>query len=101
MVEIAPGCSSIRHYHPDTEETYLVKSGQGDLELGEANRRVGEGDLVFIPRGVVHKISNHGEAPLELCVICVPPWTPDCSVFLERWDENHNRLTPAEPHSRP
>jgi len=37
--EIAPGRSSIRHYHPETEESYTVVSGEGILELGESKIR--------------------------------------------------------------
>mgnify|MGYP006269858907 CR=1 FL=1 len=101
LIEIAPGRSSIRHHHPEMEEVYLVQSGQGFLELGDEEQVLGPGDLVTIPPGVPHKISNHEADILELCVTCVPPWTPDCSVFHERWNPEREELEPAPPHTTP
>jgi len=99
--EIAPGRSSIRHYHPETEESYTVVSGEGILELGESRITMTPGSSRLIPPGTTHKISNTGKETLGMWVVCVPPWSPDCSIFLEQWDESRQSLIPAEPYSSP
>lgn len=41
------------------------------------------GDSVAIPAGAVHQITNDGSVDLVFLAVCVPPWTPDCSVFVD------------------
>lgn len=101
QVEIEPGKSSIRHYHPETRESYFVQRGSGILELGSETREVGPGELVFIPPGELHKITNSADELLELWVVCVPAWTPDCSVFTETWDAEKTELVASDPYPLP
>ncbi len=86
LAEVPVGGSTINHYHPEVEESYYLLSGYGQMDLGEQSSPVGPGDLVHIPSGVSHKLTNTGEEPVQMMVVCVPPWDPDCSVFLEKWD---------------
>ena len=82
-VKIVPGGMSLRHYHPVVEESYWITAGNGTLEVGEETMEVAAGDMIQIPIGSPHKISNTGSEVLEMTVFCAPAWTPDCSVFLE------------------
>jgi mannose-6-phosphate isomerase-like protein (cupin superfamily) len=41
------------------------------------------GDTVAIPPNVVHQILNDSKADLTFLAVCAPPWTPDCSVFVD------------------
>jgi mannose-6-phosphate isomerase-like protein (cupin superfamily) len=86
LATIPAGKSSINHYHPVVEESYYLLSGEGVMDLGEETTGVAGGDIVLIPPGVSHKITNSGSEVLRMLVVCVPPWDPDCSVFLEKWD---------------
>lgn len=99
VVEIEPGRASLRHYHPETRESYYVQAGSGRMELGAETQEVSAGDLIFIPPGETHKITNLGAGTLQLWVVCVPAWTPDCSVFTEIWDAEKSRCVPAEPYT--
>lgn len=42
------------HYHPNAEETVIVLSGNGTHRVGDETYDIGPGDVVFIPRDVVH-----------------------------------------------
>lgn len=83
-VEIDPGKSNKKHYHPQVEEIYYILSGQAQITLNDETSLLQSGQLVTIPTGTVHKIVNLSK-DTKLCFIatCATPWTPDCSVFLE------------------
>ncbi|MGB0370917.1 MAG: cupin domain-containing protein [Opitutales bacterium] len=85
-VTMAAGATSLKHYHPVVEESYWLVEGQAHLEVGEETIDFKAGDMVQIPVGEPHKITNTGESTLKMIVCCAPAWTPDCSVFLEEWD---------------
>lgn len=42
------------HYHERHEETVLIEFGSGTMRLGDKKVRVAAGDLMHIPKGVVH-----------------------------------------------
>lgn len=81
IVEIAPGGSSLRHYHPVVNETYLVTEGEGKLVIGSNESIVRAGDTVVIPVGINHQIFNVASHALKLVVVVTPPWTVDCGVY--------------------
>lgn len=82
-ITLPPGKSSLKHYHPSTEESYYILSGEGLLVMNEETAQLTNGDAVVIPIGTVHKITNTGKDDLVFLAICTPPWTPDCSVFVD------------------
>jgi mannose-6-phosphate isomerase-like protein (cupin superfamily) len=65
-------------------EWYIVKSGQGEMRIGEdPPRRLVCGDTAMIPRHVAQQITNSGSDDLVFLCVCVPRFTPDCYVSLE------------------
>lgn len=42
------------HTQPAHEEIILVLEGEAEFRVGEETRRVGAGDIIFIPAGTVH-----------------------------------------------
>ncbi len=55
VLRLAPGTLA-PHRHPHADELVQVVSGHGRMQLGGETREVGPGDLVVIPRGVVHAV---------------------------------------------
>jgi mannose-6-phosphate isomerase-like protein (cupin superfamily) len=82
-ITLPPGVSSRRHYHPTAEESYFILSGTGQLLLDKDTRSLRAGDAAAIPARAVHQITNSGSAPLIFLAVCAPPWTFDCSVFVD------------------
>jgi mannose-6-phosphate isomerase-like protein (cupin superfamily) len=68
-VAVAPGETSTRHSHPETEMFFFVR-GTGVLRLGDEEHHVSPGDTVYISPGVEHEMTNKG---------------PDRLVFLDVW----------------
>lgn len=47
------------HYHKHTDESFYVIEGKVDFLLNDRIITAQQGDTLFVPRGTVHKFSNH------------------------------------------
>lgn len=86
--------------HPDTDQFFRVEQGQGVVEMGSSRdnlnfqRRVTASDVIVIPAGVWHNITNIGRVPLKMYSIYAPPHHPHGTVHVTQQDaidaeENH------------
>ncbi len=73
-VECLPGSQQARHRHPAQEQAYVIIRGQGQMLLGDEERTVGEGTLVFVPPGTEHAIRNASPDPLVYVSATAPPF---------------------------
>ena len=57
------GCR--KHYHPDTDEWWVVIKGQIEFEIGDDGKKyIGNpGDVIFCKKGITHKISVISNQP--------------------------------------
>jgi mannose-6-phosphate isomerase-like protein (cupin superfamily) len=78
LVEIAKGASSQAHYHPASEESYLILEGKARLVIEGETQSLTPGALAKIPMGKVHQIFNDQSEALKLFCFCAPAWTPEC-----------------------
>jgi quercetin dioxygenase-like cupin family protein len=63
--EVAGGGYVYPHSHP-THEFYYVTSGRGVMTIGDEEREIRQGDLVYIPPDVVHSLRTISEhAPIH------------------------------------
>ena len=62
-VDVAPVSGQRPHGHVP-EQVYVLVRGRGRIRVGDKERTVVEGDIVFIPPGVVHSIENASEEVL-------------------------------------
>ncbi|HLV36791.1 MAG TPA: cupin domain-containing protein [Spirillospora sp.] len=83
QITLPPGHASRKHYHPVVEESYLILSGEGRMVIGHEEQRVRPGDAIAVPVHAIHQIFNTGSTDLVFLAVCAPPWTPDCSVFID------------------
>ena len=82
-VTIPPGKASLRHYHPEAEESYYILQGEARMLLGEEEASLSAGQIVYVPPLQPHRIVSTGTADLVFLAICAPAWEPGNSVFLE------------------
>lgn len=82
-VVIPPGKASLRHLHPQAEESYYILKGAAYVELGSTSGHLSAGDAVIIPSNTAHKIYNPGQDDLIFLVVCTPAWEPNNTVWLE------------------
>ncbi|MBW4717751.1 cupin domain-containing protein [Saccharothrix obliqua] len=57
---VPPGGGPPPHVHPYTDEAFFILSGDLEFLNGEDTFRAGEGDFVWVPRGVRHRFRNVG-----------------------------------------
>lgn len=62
-VEVRPGACQAQHNHAP-QQVYVVVTGEGRMGVGDEERDVRRGDLVFVPPGVRHGITNTGSDTL-------------------------------------
>ena len=61
---VAVGGEVFPHTHP-THEFYFVMTGVGTMIIGDEQRNVAPGDLVYIPPDQVHSLRTIGDEPIH------------------------------------
>ncbi len=69
---LPPGASVTPHHHEVLEEIYYVIEGKGLMKIDNEEREVGVGDAIYIPRFARHSLTNTGESPMKILLICGP-----------------------------
>ncbi len=62
------------HRHDRHDLLVLMLEGFGTMQLGAEIRPVGEGSLLYVPRGTVHAFTNTSGAPATAYAIYLPPF---------------------------
>tara|TARA_R110000824_G_scaffold57820_2_gene157067 strand:+ start:9466 stop:10620 length:1155 start_codon:yes stop_codon:yes gene_type:complete len=60
LISQMPTEGNRRHYHPDWNEWWFIVEGEWDWEIAGKTHIVKKNDFVFIPKGVIHKITARG-----------------------------------------
>lgn len=81
---IAPGQSTLSHYHRSTEELYYVIEGTGLLRINARQIEIKPGDAHLIRPGDEHCVTCMGDEPLRILCICAPPYQHEDTVVTER-----------------
>ena len=64
-------------------ERYVVRRGEGLIEIDGQTRALVSGDQAIISAGTSQRITNTGTADLEFYCLCTPRFTPESYVNLE------------------
>jgi mannose-6-phosphate isomerase-like protein (cupin superfamily) len=70
-VDVEPGSEQKAHSH-GPQQVYVITRGQGRMRVGEDERDVSEGQMVFIPPNEEHGIVNTGETTLTYVSAATP-----------------------------
>lgn len=60
------------HRHTHADNVYIVKSGEGELEADGVKHRIVADQVVFIPAGMPHSLSNVSDRELVIYEIYAP-----------------------------
>ncbi|MEM2514760.1 MAG: cupin domain-containing protein [Candidatus Bathyarchaeia archaeon] len=66
-----PGGKHFLHKHDDVEQVYFILKGKARVKLGDEVIEAGEGEFIYIPRGLLHSNENIGEGELKVMLIGV------------------------------
>jgi mannose-6-phosphate isomerase-like protein (cupin superfamily) len=86
-VECQPGSQQALHRHLTQEQAYVIVHGHGQMLVGDEERAVDEGTMVFIPPGATHAIRNTGSELLVYVSATSPPFT--ATISGQTWEADH------------
>ena len=75
--EVAPGATLPKHRHLAQDEIVLIHSGKAHVWLGEQERDLHAGGLVFIPANTWVSLKNIGTEPVSLTFVFSAPGFED------------------------
>jgi mannose-6-phosphate isomerase-like protein (cupin superfamily) len=71
-VLLDPQGGQVPWHNHEQEEVYFIVEGRGEMCLGEERQTVTSGQMVYIPPGIFHQLTNLGETPLRM-IYCYGP----------------------------
>ena len=83
LARVEPGVTTELHKLAGISERYVVRRGEGIVEIGGVKRNVSAGDQVVIPPDTTQRITNTGPEDLEFYCLCVPRFRPESYMSLE------------------
>ncbi len=72
FVTLDPNGGQVPWHNQEQEEVYFVVEGEGEMCLGDEVSTLSAGQLVEIPHGVYHQLTNKGDTPLKM-IYCYGP----------------------------
>lgn len=83
VVRTEPGVRSGWHHHGDTDTYFYVLSGAMEFEFGPGGHerlRVGAGDYVHMPHGLIHREGTTPDGPAEVALVRIGSGAPVVNV---------------------
>ena len=69
---VPPGCGNPPHIHDREEETFYLHQGTLSIQVGDKALIASPGDVVQLPRGVMHCFQNTGNVNARFLVVAAP-----------------------------
>ena len=83
IARVEPGVKTQLHRLDGVCERYIVRKGEGMLEVDGRQQKLVAGDQYVIPAGAAQRIENTGPGDLEFYCLCTPRFFPASYVNLE------------------
>jgi quercetin dioxygenase-like cupin family protein len=71
------------HFHRSHEEIVIVQSGTGEVRVGAQTHTLKAGDVLLVPKNVVHSVRATGEVPFRGVSVFGPAFDGQDRVFVE------------------
>jgi quercetin dioxygenase-like cupin family protein len=69
---VPPGCGNPPHIHARESETFYIQQGTLTIQVGDETLNASPGDVVQLPRNVVHSFKNAGNVNTKVLVVAEP-----------------------------
>jgi len=66
---IKPKGKTKPHVHKSKEQIYFIHNGRGTMSVGEDKTEVREGDVIYVPAGLVHSFYNYADKPCTVILV--------------------------------
>lgn len=73
MTIYPPHTANVQHTHLESQETWYVVSGEGEMVVGEGRLKLESDTAIVVPPRVPHYIVNTGDEELKVIWIFTPP----------------------------
>lgn len=83
LARVEVGVTTQLHSLTGVIERYVVRQGEGIVEIDGVKHKLHVGDQAVIPAGAAQRIENTGSVDLEFYCLCTPRFFPDSYVNLE------------------
>jgi len=72
IVTFEPNGGQVPWHNHEQEEVYLILEGSGQFAIGDEVQQISAGEVVFVPPGTFHQLTNLGDVPLKMVYIYGP-----------------------------
>ena len=62
------------HRHDHHDQLVVIARGHGTMRIGDQTLPVGEGSILYVPRGTVHAFTNQSGSPAVSYLVYTPPY---------------------------
>ena len=69
---VPPGCGNPPHIHDREDETFYLHQGTLAIQVGDKALIASPGDVVQLPRGVMHCFQNTGKVNAKFLIVAAP-----------------------------
>jgi quercetin dioxygenase-like cupin family protein len=69
---VPPGSGNPPHIHDREEETFYLEQGTLTVQVGDKTLHASPGDVVKLPRGLVHCFQNNGDVDAKFLFVAAP-----------------------------
>ncbi|MBW2416685.1 MAG: cupin domain-containing protein, partial [Deltaproteobacteria bacterium] len=76
----------VPHRHDRHDLLVVILRGYGGMTLGETERALGEGSILYVPRGTVHTFRNASPEPAVAYAVYVPAFDGVDRVIVQARD---------------
>lgn len=84
LARVEVGITTQLHSLTGVIERYIVRQGEGILEIDGVKQRLRVGDQAVIPADAAQRIENTGLVDLEFYCLCTPRFFPEAYVNREQ-----------------
>lgn len=69
---VPPGGGNPPHIHDREEETFYLQQGTLTVQVGDTTLHASPGDVVKLPRGLMHCFQNNGDVDAKFLMVAAP-----------------------------
>ena len=81
----APNTGVPPHIQHLEDEAFIVLEGTYTFQVGDQTLQCGSGEVLYVPRGVPHALTNTGSEPARLLILQAPGGIHE-QYFAEAWE---------------
>jgi len=89
-IHVNPGAALSLQSHKYRSEHWVVVDGTAQVTIGEETKLISEGQSVYIPVGVIHRLENPGTMPIVLVEVQFGNYLGEDDII--RYEDNFNRV---------